>query len=42
MRWYVAADTADKATPFYETPKPVEKKHQIELPAQAIVILVGK
>lgn len=42
MCWYVAADTADKATPFYETPKPVEKKHQIELPAQAIVILVGK
>lgn len=42
MRWYVAADTSDRETPFYETPKLVEKKHQIEVPPQAIVILVGK
>ncbi|MDE7313768.1 MAG: glycogen operon protein GlgX [Eubacterium sp.] len=42
MGWYVAVDTADKETPFFETPKPVEKKHQIEVPPQAVMILVGK
>lgn len=42
MQWNLAVNTADKDMPFCDPPKLVEKKHQIEVPPQAIVILVGK
>lgn len=41
-RWYLAVDTADKDTPYHEHPPLLEKKHQISIPPQAIVILIGK
>ena len=42
MRWNLAVNTANKDMPFCDPPQPVEKKHQIEVPPQSIVILVGK
>ncbi len=42
LQWYLTVNTADKEMPFCETPQLLEKKHQIEVPAQAVVILVGK
>ncbi len=42
LRWHPVVNTADKETPFCEVLQPVEKKHQIEVPPQAIVILIGK
>lgn len=42
LQWHLAVNTADKDIPFCEPPRLVEKKHQIEMPAQAVVILVGK
>ncbi len=41
-RWYLAINTADKDMPFSEPPQLLEKRHQIEVPPQAILILVGK
>lgn len=41
-RWYLAVNTADKDTPFMDTPQLLEKRHQIEVPSQTILILVGK
>ena len=42
LRWHPVVNTADKEKPFCEVLQPVEKKHQIEVPPQAIVILIGK
>ncbi len=41
-RWYLAVSTAEKDMPFCEPPVLLEKKYQIEVPGQAILILVGK
>ncbi len=42
MRWYLAVNTADKDCPYCELPQLIEKKPQIQMPPQAVVILVGK
>lgn len=41
-RWHLTVNTADKNTPFMEPPQLLEKRHQIEVPSQTILILVGK
>lgn len=41
-RWYLTVNTADKNMPFLEPPRLLEKKHQIQIPSQTILILVGK
>lgn len=42
MQWHLAVSTADKDHPFCEPPQLLEKKHQIEIPPQAVVILTGR
>ncbi len=41
-KWYLAVNTADKDMPFCEELHEYEKKNQVVVPPQAIVILVGK
>lgn len=42
LRWHLAVNTAEKEMPYCEPPRLIEKKPQIEIPPQAIMILVGK
>ena len=42
MKWYLTVNTSDKDCPYCELPQPIEKKPQIQMPPQAVVILVGK
>lgn len=42
LKWHFAVNTADKEMPFNDLLPPVSKKSQIEVPPQAIIILVGK
>lgn len=41
-RWYLAVDTSDAKEPYLEPPQIIEKKRQILLEPQTIVVLVGK
>lgn len=41
-KWYFAVNTADKDMPYYEPLRAMDKASHIEVPPQAIIILVGK
>lgn len=42
LKWHLAVNTADKDTPYYENPAEMEKKTQIAVPPQSVMVLVGK